>query len=383
MKHRRFNRSRFARRRGSVLGLTAVLMIVLIAFLAMAIDIGYLYTMRAELQRAADSAAIAATWELIDKNGKSGTETADSLTTSAQSKAVQFAALNKVGNAAPGLAGSDVVVGYMSDPSDPTCPLIATPSGLLPNAVQVRVQRTGDQNGQVPLFFARAIGASQQSLTAQGTAAFVNTFSGFKAPADGSNLNILPFALDLDTWNSLSASGTDSWSYDSGTGTVTAGGDGVKEVNLYPQGTGMPGNRGTVDLGSSNNSTADIARQIRSGISASDLSYLGGSIQFNSSGELYLNGDTGISAGVKDDLVSVIGKPNIIPIFNKVVGPGNNATYTIVKFVGVRVMDVKLTGSMASKAVMIQPCNVAMKGGIFDPNGSASQYVYSPVWLVR
>src|SRR5437762_13260176 len=179
MKLRRLNQSRFARRRGSVLALTAVLMVVLIAFLAMAIDVGYLYTMRAELQRSADSAAIAATWELMDKNGKTGTETASSLTTSANSKAAKFAALNLVGNAAPGLAGSDVVVGYMTDPSNPNSPLLATPAGLLPNAVQVRVQRTGDQNGQVPLFFARAIGASQQSLTAQATAAFVNTFSGF------------------------------------------------------------------------------------------------------------------------------------------------------------------------------------------------------------
>jgi Flp pilus assembly protein TadG len=383
MKLRRRIHSRFARRRGSVLALTAVLMVVLIAFLAMAIDVGYLYTMRAELQRSADSAAIAATWELMDKNGKTGTETATSLTTSAQSKATQFAALNKVGNASPGLASGDVVVGYMSDPSNPNCPLTSTPTGLLPNAVQVKVQRTGDQNGQVPLFFARVLGATQQSLTAQGTAAFVNTFSGFKAPADGSNLNILPFALDKTTWDSLSATGTDSWTYNADSGTVTAGGDGVKEVNLYPQGTGASGNRGTVDLGSSNNSTADIARQIRNGISPSDLSYLGGQIKFNSSGELYLNGDTGISAGVKDDLVSIVGKPNIIPIFNKVVGPGNNATYTIVKFVGVRVMYVKLTGSMASKAVIIQPCNVAMKGGIYDPNATGTQYVYSPVWLVR
>src|SRR3954468_21970159 len=99
MVNRRLTRTRFARRQGSVLALTAVLMIVLIAFLAMAIDVGYLYTMRSELQRTADSAAIAATWELMDKNGKSGTATAASLTSSANSKAAQFAALNLVGNA--------------------------------------------------------------------------------------------------------------------------------------------------------------------------------------------------------------------------------------------------------------------------------------------
>jgi len=245
------------------------------------------------------------------------------------------------------------------------------------------VQRTSNQNGQIPLFFARAIGATQQSLQAQATAALVSSFSGFKAPSDGSNLNILPFALDETTWNNLTTAGSDSWTYNPDSKTVTAGGDGVKEVNLFPQGTGMPGNRGTVDIGSSNNSTADIARQITSGISAADVAYLGGSIRFNSSGVLHLNGDTGISAGVKDELASIIGKPRIIPIFRTVVGPGNNADYSIVKFVGIRVMDVKLTGSMAGKNVTIQPCNVAMKGGIYDPNGGGTQYIYSPVWLVR
>src|SRR5437764_6815830 len=106
-----------ARRRGNIVAMTAVLMIVLIAFVALAVDVGYLYTVRNELQRSADAAAIAATWELIDKDGKAGTETTDSLTTSARSKAVLYASLNKVGNQAPGLASGDVNVGYMSNPS--------------------------------------------------------------------------------------------------------------------------------------------------------------------------------------------------------------------------------------------------------------------------
>ena len=213
----------------------------------------------------------------------------------------------------------------------------------------------------------------------------MNSFSGFEIPSDGSNLGILPFALDEDTWNDLMAgNATDDYAYNAETGVVTAGHDGVKEVNLYPQGTGSPGNRGTVDIGSSNNSTADLSRQIRTGISASDMAYMpGGKLQFNSEGKLYLNGDTGISAGVKDDLASIIGQPKIIPIFRSVSGNGNNANYTIVKFVGVRINYVKLTGSMSSKAVIIQPAVVKVKGGIPSNAGVTSDFVYSPVWIVR
>ncbi|HEY2415538.1 MAG TPA: TadG family pilus assembly protein [Pirellulaceae bacterium] len=370
-------------RRGNIIVMTALMLTGVIAFAAFAVDLGYLYAVRVELQRCADASAIAAAWELIDKDGPAGTQTTTRLTTNASTKASQFAALNHVASEAPALGGGDVVVGYMANPSSPSDALITTPTGSLPNAVQIRVQRTSDQNGQVPLFFARVLGYDRESLTAQATAAYVSSFSGFKAPTNGDTLNILPFALDQDTWNNLTTAGSDDWSYNASTKTVSAGSDGVKEVNLYPQGTGSPGNRGTVDIGSSNNSTADIARQIVYGINSSDLAHLGGSIQFNSSGVLHLNGDTGISAGVKDELASIIGQPRMIPIFSSVVGPGNNADYTIVKFVGIRILDVKLTGSMSTKHVTIQPCNVVIKGGIYSSGATTTQYVYSPAWLVR
>ena len=113
------------------------------------------------------------------------------------------------------------------------------------------------------------------------------------------------------------------------------------------------------------------------------MSHMGGSIQFSADGTLHLNGDTGISAGVKDELAGIVGKTRFIPIFRSVTGPGNNADYTIVKFVGVRVLAVKLTGSTSSKYVMVQPANVIAKGAIYSSTGPTSDYVYSPVWLVR
>ena len=100
----------------------------------------------------------------------------------------------------------------------------------------------------------------------------------------------------------------------------------MKEINLYPSGNGPPGNRGTVDIGSNNNSTADLSRQILNGVTKSDLAYHGGKLEFNEDGELFLNGDTGISAGIKDELAAVIGQPKIIPIFSNVSGPGNRGS---------------------------------------------------------
>ena len=372
-------------RKGNVLVLTCFLMIAMLACIALTVDAGYLYTIRTQLQRSADAAAIAATWELVAEDALEPGFSVDSLHTNARGAAVQFAALNKVGNVEPGLAADDVFVGYLADPTNPKETLVPVPAGLLPNAVRVRVQRTEAQNGEVPLFFASLLGMDRSAVQAQATAALVQNFNGFRTPSDGSNLAILPFALDVETWNSLLTGGDgDHWKYDPETKSVTAGSDGIVEINLYPQGTGSPGNRGTVDVGGANNSTVDLSRQIREGVSPDDMADLkasGRSLEFNQSGEVYLNGETGISAGVKDDLLSIRGKPRIIPIFKSVSGPGNNAEYTITKFVGVRIMEVKLTGG--NKTVMIQPANVVAKGGISEPGAMKTEHVDSPVWLAR
>ena len=358
-------------------------MVLMMAMIAFAVDLGYLCVARVELQRTADASASAACWDLVNTGGPSGTANYTAMSASARATAAQYATFNPVMRQGLGLGTSDVEVGYIADPSDPNSAFL-TNSAAPPNAVHVRVLKTSQQNGQLPLFFGRVLGIDKVNGQADATAAILNNFSGFQAPSDGSNLGILPFALDLDTWNNmLGGGGTDNYTYNATTGSVTTGSDGIREINLYPQGTGSPGNRGTVDIGSSNNSTADITRQILHGISKSDLDYMGGSLKFNSSGKLYLNGDTGISAGVKDDLSSIIGQPKIIPIFSAVSGPGNNATYTIVKFVGVRITYVKLTGSMSNKQVIIQPAVVKTMGGIPASGATQTDFVYSPVWLVR
>jgi hypothetical protein len=277
----------------------------------------------------------------------------------------------------------DVVVGNLNDFTNINAPITFT-DPLRYNAVQVTVRRNSTRNGDVPFFFGRAMGLLGMGTQATATAALINNFKGFQAPSGGGNLDILPFALDKETWDGLLAGGgTDNWRYTSGTGTVSSGSDGVREVNLFPQGTGSPGNRGTVDIGGSNNSTSDIARQITDGISPADLSALGKPLALDSSGQMTLNGDTGISAGVKDELNSIKGQPRIIPIFQSVSGPGNNATYVIVQFAGVRIMEVVLTGSQSSKRVIIQPAEVRVKGGIPGSGGTTSYYMHSLPWLVR
>ena len=290
-------RPRQQRRKGNILVLSAVMMVVMMALLAFAIDLGYLCLARGELQRSADAAAIAAAWELIDDQALSGQSNVSVVQSSARAKASQFAGLNSVLRQTAGLAWEDVTVGFLANPSDPSQAMDLTGTHP-PNAVRVRVRRTSDQNGDVPFFFARVLGLDRMGTQAEATAALMTTVRGFQAPGDGSNLDIIPPALDQQSWHALLAgTGSDNWTWDEAGKRVIPGGDGILEVNLYPQGTGSPGNRGTVDIGSSNNSTADIARQIVHGVSPSDLEHHGGRLELDENGELILKGGHGHQRG--------------------------------------------------------------------------------------
>jgi hypothetical protein len=150
---------------------------------------------------------------------------------------------------------------------------------------------------------------------------------------------------------------------------------------LYPEEHGTPGNFGTVDIGASSNSTQHLSDQILNGITESDLAYHGGELKLDTNGELALGGDTGISAGIKDELAAIVGAARIIPNYREVVGQGNTADYTIVKFVGIRIMEVDL--SSGDKGLIIQSADVVTEGTIPADSDDTSDYVFSHPYLVK
>ncbi|MFN0135339.1 MAG: hypothetical protein ACKVS9_04385 [Phycisphaerae bacterium] len=95
-----------------------------------------------------------------------------------------------------------------------------------------------------------------------------------------------------------------------------------------------------------------------------------------------LNGDTGLSAGIKDGLEAIKGQPRAIPLFDQVNGPGNNSYFRVVGFGGIRIMNVRLTGAMRSKQVIIQLAFVVDDAVLPDgPNTSTCEN--TPPMLTR
>ena len=393
MRRININRSRFnsrrssKRRKGAALILALFLLSVLISMLALSIDIGYIAASKSEARRSADAAALAGCWQIYESTKINQDETM--LQTGVQSAANLMAGLNSVCNNSPILStsstDSDISIGYLAS-LDGNSPIVSSSNNPY-RAVRVTLRKTENFNGQVPLFFANFFGQSGRNMTVEATAAMAWQVKGFSSPSSfgSANLGVLPFAIDETTWNDmLNGGGTDSYKYDFDRLTVSSVSDGIREVNLYPQGTGSPGNRGTVDIGGANNSTADLARQIVYGISAQDFTELGKPLVLGTTGTMTLNGDTGISAGVKDELANIIGQTRIIPVFSSVSGNGNNAMFTIVRWVGVRVLAVNLTGAMNSKYLMVQPAPVLARNVIpGDTSRTWSSTIYSPVVLVK
>jgi hypothetical protein len=378
-------------RRGATVVFCAFLLVLLLSCVAFAVDLGYARVVRAELQRSADAAAMAAAWEMLDQDRLRDDSYIDGVIASARRVAAEYAGFNQVTGSSPildlnpdnGDPQGDIVIGFWNQPGDRSEPLSdGDPRSY--NTVWVRVRRTSERNGMVPFFFARLFGASGTALVAEAAASFDGRVVGFRQPDQETgtgNVKLLPFALKINTWTDLLAgTGNDNWSYDESSERVSAGHDGLRETNLFPIGN-RPGNFGTVDIGNPNNSTAELSRQIREGVSAEDLQWHGGELRLDPvTHTLSVTGDTGISAGMTHALADIIGEPRVILLYSDVTGQGNNAVYTIVGFAGVRIMDFNLSGS---KYITIQPAVVVDDAAITEPGTSSSYFVHDRVRLTR
>jgi hypothetical protein len=287
-------RNRKSKRSGTVLVLIALLIVPLLAMVAFAVDYGYLLKVRTDLQRAADATALAAVQDLI--SASDGTQ--DLATVRATVR--EYAAMN-VG-ASFQVLDSDIEIGRY-DPatiySNPT--LLNT--GVY-DTIRLTLRRDSQANSPVSLFFAKVLGIYDSDITATATAVLQKVTT--LRPGN----DILPFSVPLDMWNGQSE--IDQWKIY---------GDGKLEDG---DGNVVPGNWGTVDIGDTNNSTDDLVDQINDGLRQEDLDDLDNDGRIPSSTHidcdqpLNLNGDPGLSVGIKSAVRAAHGKKRIIPIYDTI-----------------------------------------------------------------
>jgi Flp pilus assembly protein TadG len=161
-------RSRRAPRRGVVAVLAAFLMIAIMGVMAFAIDLGYMYAMQAELQRATDAAVLAGVSRLPEG------------TAEAQSEALEYLVRNPVGTALTFDNHGDDIVAKMALFEQQFSGQVQYNTGSW-NATTQQVESTGSvpsalsvtrTYSNLPLFFAPVIGTDTFSISATSVAVF-------------------------------------------------------------------------------------------------------------------------------------------------------------------------------------------------------------------
>ena len=312
------------KRRGIVVAKTALLLIPIMGMLALAIDYGYLLKSRTDLQRAADLAALAAARDLAAAEANGSQDLA-----AVRATARQFADANIQDVTNFQVLDSDIEIGRY-DPSTVYSNITLLNDGDF-DTVRITVRRDAQSNAPVSLFFARVLGRGASGVNATATAILR------KASSLRPGNRIIPFTVPQNVWDAHSVG--DSWKiYSNG---------GLQDLAGNP----IPGNWGTVDVGDTNNSTAELSDQIESGLSQDDLDELhedgriSSSSHIDTSASLQLQGETGMSSGMSDAVETVEGQICYIPIFDTVVGGGNSSEFNIIGWGAVKVVNSHWQGN--------------------------------------
>ena len=347
--------------RGTILVLTALLLFALMGLAALAVDVGVIASARAQLKTVADAAALAGARQLASDRRISSTLsdlTPEISAATFQAKAIGQA--NSVLNHNAVITDSDVVIGYLRDPTNPSdTPQVGS---LLSNSVQVTATRSSDHVSVVPAFFSRALGYSGTPISVTSTAT-VNFYpiKGYQN-SDNFNSTVLPIALKSTYYYQMISAtpspSNDQYKFDAtqynpptsnGVSQVSDGipADGIPESVTYPVSVNNAGDWGTLYFDPNSKGVSTLVDNINNGIPPSELSSLPATYAAKA----------GMNAGMKTALTSIIGKAVEIPIYDSTNGGnGANLTYHIINYAWVRIMAVSFQGSAnTSKYVIIQP----------------------------
>ena len=189
---------RGTRRRAAVAVQVAVLLTVLIGFAAMTVDVGVMYNTRADLQRTADAAALAAASRLVDYEFGEPVELA-------RAEALHFVEENHVmGHGVTIDTVGDVIFGQ-ADYDGETNSYDFVETEVMPDAVRVDVKHTtGSTNGPVSLYFARIFGIDSTEISASAMAVIVPRDIALVADLSASHNDDSSFyhfgMIDLNAW---------------------------------------------------------------------------------------------------------------------------------------------------------------------------------------
>lgn len=313
-------------------------LVLLLGFAALAIETGYLYTVRAQAQGLADAASLAAV-RALQKCDADGADREAAVLAAQQS-----AAVNQVDGVALEIAEDDITFGrYYPYGTGEEAEFVPTNSN--PNSVQVDVHRDSTRNGPVELVLARLIGVNTVDVSASAIASRDRRVVGFDA--DGGSGKLIPFT---GSRGSIGGVGSPVLFF-SGASPSAPGNWGLIDIN--PDGTGF----GT----GLNNSQPEIEDQIENGYDGEAIIDLDGGTD--------TSGRPGTLGGsLTEALESRIGETVLITVYDSVSGTGTNTVYHLVGFVPVRIDAIVTTGALSNRGIFATVVEATDATAVTDPD---------------
>ena len=192
----------FKNNRGQILVLVAISLVVLLGFAALAIDVGYFYHTKNQLQGAADAAALAGAAKLDGTNNL--------IQTDARIEAIKYAALNSASGSPVHLSSDDSnVLANDNGINDITVGSWVTNTyhagGTPVNAVQVKARSTNKDAAGFPRIFGKIFDTTKQEIRPEAIAARPARASEFISFCQ--DICNGPFPIELQTGPSVTSNG--------------------------------------------------------------------------------------------------------------------------------------------------------------------------------
>lgn len=387
-------------RRGAIIPMTALMLVILIGMVAFAVDTSYVVMTQSQLQNSADAAALAGAQQLVTnypiyaapgQSANNKSSLAASAATAARATAKTYGAANGAGDLASlTYLDSDIEVGFTAANGTYTA---YTSGGNYPNTVKVRSRRDTSANNSLKLFFGPVLGTQSVPLSAPATATlYTGTVGSFRYPSTG-NTAILPFTYDVNHWKNFVDTGKDP------DGNTTYDSNSTKNpvIQVYPS-IKYTGNFGQLSLDDANVGSSQMRTWVQDGMTSAELGVL------YSKGLLPLSshdpnawdwqGSTGFESSLIQSVNNYVGKTFWLPLFKPVnssqssyvpgVGTGSGYNFNIVAFVPVKVVQPQ----NSNRQVYLQSVSLIDSAANYDsssitPAGTGTSSYFSSVLAPR
>lgn len=383
-------------RRGSLVVVVAMALVVVGCALALVLDQLWLDSAQVELQAAAEASALAGAGQLATDD-RLNPQTGD-LATPAAEAARTVAAKNFAVGSSVVLKDEDILIGTIQmDPENGHAEFVEDSEH--PTTVVVKAARNQGRGNPVALFFRDLTGRSAGDAMAIAEASVDNRIIGVQ-PNEGSPVPALPMAIlytdrdprRIDTWQKQieMKMGLDRYGVDPATNEIIAGPDGIPEILLHTaalsdsEDDSAKANMLAIDVGNGLKESL-VAEQIKAGWTVEDLKHFGEEFRTDQ-GPQTLDVDAAMLGVIQTELKSMIGQTRICGVYIDHKTTSNTIGHaSITNLVGIRILAVEDAGGqklhitaqpavIATRTALLDRQDAAWIGGTSD--GPSNPYIY-------